>query len=660
MRPIRLAAILPALALAVAASPARADEPAVEAASPAALAIGDDHPAAAARRAFLAGDFPALEEQAAALRASRRRLDDGSWAITAFYSGFSPSLLNLTDAAAREKFAAWREASPNSATRVAAEGAYWRAASAATSNIELRRARRTARYAALKNSVPDADCPQLAAERHLLLTSREQDRASAESLLANGSRAWPGYIPLLEAHAGWLNGFAPDEIAPWLATEADRIGGPDGDELYALVALSRPRAGDWITELAFDWPRIRRGLESVHRRWPEAEGPLDRLVVAALSHHDHETVRDTLRRIETPHRPAWSDNLGEYLRARRVAGLEPASDLRPARELDLDLRGYRVAVSPDSRTVVVGCARGEILAFSATDCGPLRRLECPRWVSSLAFSPDGRLLCATGGNVHDRAGEGGGAWVWDVASGELLASDNSLPKRLVASAFSPDGRTLWLAGGAGKTGLVLRWSPGDAAFTRVELPAGFGAIKSVAAANDAAYFSASRKIWRIPSDQDAASAPVVIHAGEAINTIALSPDGRDLVLGDWLANSAWEEPARLRRLDLFPVATSPEPVEPVALDSAGLLQGTRIEAVSFARSGLLAAASSGGDFAVWDAGSPGRPRRSGWVDDAWTIDDLALAPDGRFVATVDTSGHLRIWDLTTPCASPAVRRWRTK
>ena len=589
--------------------------------------------------AFRSEEHAALDALAAPLRADLSRTPDGSFALEYFYESFALENLGLDRLQALALFTNW-ERSPIgrvSATRAAATALYWRKLDPRDVPTETRATWSRARSAALKNDIPDSACPHLALERHLRLTSRDADRPRAAAIFS-AAAAFPGYVPLIESHAGWLSGFADPEVGPWLASATENLPAPDRDEIYATVAISRPRyTFDWIERRQLDWPRIQRGLESRHLRWPGAVGALDQLALAAASHQDYAVLRSALVRIgDQPHRAAWSDNVGAYLRARRLAGLEKPSDLKPTLSRDLGLRPYRVVFSPDGDTIVVGCAKGEILAFATADLSPRWQLKCPRWVSSLAFSPDGRFLAATGGNHN--ASPGGGVWIWDAKSRELLASDNTLPQRLVACGFSPDSRTLWAAGGVGKQGLLLRWSEGQPNFTRLKAPQlPPGAIKALAVGTDAVFFDSSRTLWRLPSDKPD-DIPTALSKGPATNALALTADGQFLASGGWQKNDDWDHPAALTLLR----TSAPEAP---ATQTTRSVRGTRVKALSFSADGrLLAAASSAADFTLWRLPRT-KPWLNAYVNDALTIDDLALSPNAKFVATVDASGKLRLWEI---------------
>lgn len=609
--------------------------------------------------AFRASDFAALDRLAADLRATLPRTPDGGHALAEFYESFAPSNHDIPRPEALAILTAW-ERSPagrSSPTRAAATALYWRKQDTIGVPTETRATWSRARSAAIRNDIPNSACPHLALERHLRLTSRDADRPLAAAIYSEASAAFPGYPPLIEGHAGWLSGFAAAEVGPWLAAEADKLPAPESDEVYARVAISRPRSSfDWIEARNLDLPRIARGLHSIHARWPAATGTLDRLAQAAETHRDIPLLRDTLLRIEAaPHQPSLSDNLGSYLRARRLAGLEKPSDLRPSRALKLDRLGHRVAFSPDGQTIVVGCAKGEILAFSTRDLSPLWDLKVPRWVSDLAFSPDGKFLVATGGHHHGVTG--GGVWIWNAHTREEIASDNALPLPLYAAAFSPDSRTLWLGGGAGRSEQLLRWNAPDSGFTRItspQIPA--SVIQTLDASNDAVFFPAYRKLWRLEATPPDAR-PQSLAEGAAYSAVALAPSGARVAIGEWGKREDWSTPARFH---LVPARTIDETVkfrsEPAARQT---LRGPKVEHLAWSPDGrLLGVLSSTAEFQIWRTPS-NRPWLHAYVNDAWGITDLAFSPDSALLATVDNGSHLRLWTLPAPPSLPQPR-WPVK
>ena len=69
-------------------------------------------------------------------------------------------------------------------------------------------------------------------------------------------------------------------------------------------------------------------------------------------------------------------------------------------------------------------------------------------VVALAYSPDGRTLAS--------ASADGTARLWDLATGKLTATLQSLEARAYCVAFAPDGKTL-AVGYGGLRGLVQLW-----------------------------------------------------------------------------------------------------------------------------------------------------------------------------------------------------------
>jgi WD40 repeat protein/uncharacterized caspase-like protein len=113
-----------------------------------------------------------------------------------------------------------------------------------------------------------------------------------------------------------------------------------------------------------------------------------------------------------------------------------------------------LAFAPDG-TIASGDIAGTILLWDGQYGRILRTLAQQKFGSgSLSFSPNGKLLVSTCGFAGC---SGAPAYVYDVASGQNVASYHGHDNAVLASAFTPDGR--WAATGGGADYEIHLWDP---------------------------------------------------------------------------------------------------------------------------------------------------------------------------------------------------------
>jgi WD40 repeat protein/serine/threonine protein kinase len=275
-----------------------------------------------------------------------------------------------------------------------------------------------------------------------------------------------------------------------------------------------------------------------------------------------------------------------------------------------------IAFSPDGRLVCIGCRdRTARLWDVATGnpAGPPLVHHDPVW--SVAFRPDGKAVLTGSGDRKPRKGE---ARLWDVATGQALGPPLVKDRYTNAVEFSPDGRTA-LTVASGLT-----------------------------------------QLWREPGRKPAPAALSLFHRGGAA-TASFSPDGRYVLTGgaDGTAR-LWDAatgravgdtmhhrlpPARATGAECWVMALAFSP------DSRLVVTGTQVfKRLPDSDKRLLLA----GEARLWrvQSGQPfGAP-----LAVRGPIFDAAFSPDGRRVLTAgavitnDPSadrGEARVWDVAT-------------
>ena len=235
--------------------------------------------------------------------------------------------------------------------------------------------------------------------------------------------------------------------------------------------------------------------------------------------------------------------LGADDRGRRVPDAGQVRGLLPAvlqLEYALPSRVLAVAVAPDGRAVLAGCAEGvyvwrlpPLRGFDRARAGGLALVErepklitTPRPVYGLETSADGKTLAVTSDE---------GVRLWDLRlMRPLTAAPAAESADVRDAAFGPGGRRLALAVGG-----ALRVVQASSGAVVAEAAAAHGGtpIDTVAFAPDGRTLAGADaaglvKLWRLDGAALTERAALTAHT-DAVHALAFSPDGRTLASGGW-------------------------------------------------------------------------------------------------------------------------------
>jgi WD40 repeat protein len=353
-----------------------------------------------------------------------------------------------------------------------------------------------------------------------------------------------------------------------------------------------------------------------------------------------------------------------------------------------------MTLSPDGKTVAAGTVHSTIRLLDLTTGNELfpEYVGHDARVKSVAFSPDGRLLASGGDN--------GQVWLWDAGTGKPLRALRGPSARCVA--FSPDGRSLAiLAPGSfypGKyidiyetrTGKeLLRLQAGDAndvdvkamAFSPdgkmllsvdwknpVKIPGAGGAVIGrlniwdlqtgkrlrefpmeglrpeclaispngrevvVAGCSD----SQSVRVWDLLRGEET----LAFRAGQLVESIALSPDGRTMISGGGVDKP--EESLCLWEMstgkEIYALNAQDQEVTAVAFSPDG-----RIVASSGIRQKNAVIAQESPGIRLWDVATGQEIRHLEQC--ASTVTSLAFSPDGSRLASGLQNSTVLLWEV---------------
>ncbi|WP_075732641.1 nSTAND1 domain-containing NTPase [Streptomyces acidiscabies] len=316
-----------------------------------------------------------------------------------------------------------------------------------------------------------------------------------------------------------------------------------------------------------------------------------------------------------------------------------------------------LALSADGRTLAVGLTTtslaksgapaaqtGEVELWSLTDPRTPRRLSQAlsahgQGITSVALSPDGKVLAAGGGTAQ--GGQGAVLLkLWDT-------SDPARPKPLPDPkgghtsvinqvAFSPDGRTLATASSDYR---VLLWN-----LTDPHRPTPANQLMLGSAADSVAFSpdgqllatgdtSGGVNLWNVRApDRARAISPTLRGHSGMVGTLAFGPDSRTIVSGgsDGLVR-IWRLPK-------------------------ALAIGDEVLALTATPDGRRIAVATANHVTLWDVSAPDKLVRLGELPVlTGSVNALAFRPGPRqILATGEFTGTVRLWDVTSPTRPAAL------
>jgi WD40 repeat protein len=307
------------------------------------------------------------------------------------------------------------------------------------------------------------------------------------------------------------------------------------------------------------------------------------------------------------------------------------------------------------KDMVVSTSSGDPSRMISTGQGTLRMWKLPdqRTAQEVPIGKDlSAVAVSANGNEVAMVRDDNKLQVWYVGDPALstgftldgptgLARDTSGPSVRLAIqgtnslAVSADG-TMVATGGGTNDERIRLWDPRQGAQWGPEVRPGDEAVQALAFSLHGDLLASSGhsgaiSLWRVvPADDGTkrleplnADRKLVGHTGP-VNSITFSPDGKRVLSGG--------DDDTVRQWD---VTTSQAIGQPI-------VAATEPEAVAFTSDGETIAAGVDGGIQLWDAAT-GQPLGDDHVTDT-KIRDVAFNANGQFLATIDESGEVVMWD----------------
>jgi len=261
-----------------------------------------------------AKDYDKLDELANGLRASKTSWPNGHWELANFYSGLetsnkSPDVSWETRIASLQDWITNRPQSINARVALAyslvgyawdARGSGW-ADSVTEEGWRLMGERLNQAAKTLEDAGQlEAKCPVFWSVRMRVGLGLSIRKTEFKALFDDAMRAWPDYSAYYYLRAYYLLPRWFGEPGEWesdLTKSADKIGGIEGDVLYAEVLWCMYETigtGKFFRENSLSWPRANRGLDAIEKKSPGSLEAVSLHAVLAVLAGDKEQARKCL------------------------------------------------------------------------------------------------------------------------------------------------------------------------------------------------------------------------------------------------------------------------------------------------------------------------------------------------------------------------------
>jgi WD40 repeat protein len=309
-----------------------------------------------------------------------------------------------------------------------------------------------------------------------------------------------------------------------------------------------------------------------------------------------------------------------------------------------------VAFSPDGQKVLLGTGDNVSRLLDATTGSELQRFPAPAsslsgsrnfppipprvkegnvWVTSVAFSPDGRSVLT---GSHDDS-----AHLWDVATGRQVRQFVGHKGDISSVAFSPDGRLILTASDDGTARLWNAESGAEVRRFRGHTSNVTGAVfSSDGQTIVSASYDKSARLWNANSGEEQ---QIFSGLSAEINAAVFSPNGQFILTGSGSFDFADANVGHLWDLQ-------------TGAETRRLLgHQEKVNTVAFSPDGQFALTGSGTGYdkeisvRLWNPTTGEEVRR--FEGHTGFIRRAIFSPDGRFLLTGSNDSTARLWDAAS-------------